>query len=507
MPLSKLSSALLLLIGLFLSASPRLHASTHREIYYVNNVAGSDEYDGMSQSPGADRSGPFATIAKALKACGVGARIELANTGVDYRERVAISGLKKGLADSPLSINGNGAYVSGLVVVPADRWVLLKEDVYYFLNQKTDETGKVAYEKMPTNNWLLNMKHQGWFEAKEVPEIFFLDGKPAPSTRSLADIAPGGFFYDTQGATLPAAPGRPCVFFRVPAGRNLGDCRIELPLSGSVYVGDDYVTVSNLGSRYSVEDGFDGFWGQGVVFRNIHACYNTEQGVSFHGNGTALVDGALIERNGGCGIVDVMSSTSIYRNVTVRGNFPGGVLFRGFAHAMYGSRIIGNRGVQLEVSNKASVSLVNTLIAGQSNVQGTTPAVQVYKGYARIDRCTIANSPVGLSVQDGCSVIDSIIADCPNILAVAPNAVGGFSMRSTLLGRGKILLGEQSLDEASRESLLKPYPGVVVDMPNFEGALFSLPKDSPYRRAGASGGPLGATPAPEAAWSVPGDGR
>ncbi|HNQ49219.1 MAG TPA: hypothetical protein PKI22_07395, partial [Hydrogenophilus thermoluteolus] len=41
-------------------------------------------------------------------------------------------------------------------------------------------------------------------------------------------------------------------------------------------------------------------------------------------------DGALIERNAGCGIVDVMSSSTFYRNVTVCSNYPSGVLLSGF---------------------------------------------------------------------------------------------------------------------------------------------------------------------------------
>ena len=80
------------------------------------------------------KTAPFKTIIQAVKQCSVGARIEIANTGIDYRESVSIEHYKKGRPDAPLVINGNGANVSGLVAVPQDQWILLKDDVYYFVN-------------------------------------------------------------------------------------------------------------------------------------------------------------------------------------------------------------------------------------------------------------------------------------------------------------------------------------------------------------------------------------
>ena len=233
-----------------------------------------------------------------------------------------------------------------VVEVTKDQWILLRDDIYYFPNRVTSpdlkpkgwferKIGNAVYGIMPNSNWIGSTKHQGWFTEKDAPEIFLLNGKPGLNVLKLEELPPGGFFYDTQSETVKELAGQRCLFFRLPAGKQLSGCAVELPLNKGIYVSDDYVTVCNIGSRYSQDDGFAGFWGQGVVLRNIHACFNCDQGVSFHGNSTTLIEGALIERNAGCGIVDVMSCTTVYRNVTVRENYPSGALFQGFAHAIY----------------------------------------------------------------------------------------------------------------------------------------------------------------------------
>ncbi|MCY3017445.1 MAG: hypothetical protein NTW87_00220, partial [Planctomycetota bacterium] len=140
---------------------------------YANNAKGNSAFDGLAPEPAADgKSGPLASIMQAVKRCGIGARIQIANTGVDYRESVSIEGYHRGRASSPLIIEGNGATVTGLVEVVPDRWTLFNDDVYYFENKLPD--GK--FGPMPNNNWLGHLKHQGWFNEPQAPEIFFLNG-------------------------------------------------------------------------------------------------------------------------------------------------------------------------------------------------------------------------------------------------------------------------------------------------------------------------------------------
>ncbi len=471
---------------------------------YVNNQTGSDDFDGRTADPAGDgKTGPFKTIMQACRTCSVGARIEIANTGVDYRETVSIGGLKKGRADAPLIIDGHGAYVSGLVELKPEQWFAFKDDIYYFPNKLGDADFKphAWYERkigdgvfgiMPNSNWLRFLKHQGWFAEKEAPEIFVLNGKPGLNAGKLEDIQPGGFFYDAQAATLKAPAGQRCLFFRLPAGKTLKECTVELPLNQGIFVSDDYVTICNIGSRYSQDDGFAGFWGQGVTLGNINASFNCDQGVSFHGNSTTLIDGALIERNAGCGIVDVMSCTTIYRNVTVRHNYPMGVLFSGFAHAMYDCRIEDNCGTQIQIDKGAAGSLVNCLVVGRGDKVGP-PAVAME--YGRIERCTIVNSPVGLDVAVGASIRNSIIANCPTTLRIAKNAVDTVSVDKTVLGLGVVAVDGQRIDPAGWPEFItthKRLAGAIIASPVLEGPLFTLTADSPLRREGENGKAPGA---------------
>ncbi len=484
---------------------------TTRDVCHVNNKTGSDDFDGHAAEPAGDgKTGPFKTIMRAVNQCAVGARIEIANTGVDYRESVSIEGCKKGRADAPLIIDGHGAYVTGLIELSAEQWFPFKDDIYYFPNKVGDadfkprgwferKIGDAVYGIMPNSNWLGFLKHHGWFTEKEAPEIFFLNGTPGSSVLKLEDIQPGGFFYDAQAAVLKDPAGQRCLFFRLPAGKTIKECAVELPLNKGVYVSDDYVTICNIGSRYSQDDGFAGFWGQGVTLRNIHACFNCDQGVSFHGNSTTLIDGALIERNAGCGIVDVMSCTTIYRNTTVRANYPLGVLFSGFSHAMYNCQIMDNCGSQIQIDKGASGSLDNCLIVGRA--ADNHPAVGME--YGRLNRCTIVNSPVGLNVTIGATIRNSIIANCPTSLSIGKNAVDAVGIDKTILGLGEVVVDGQKINQAAWPEFVKAHKrleGAVIDTPALEGPLFQLPKDSPHLKAAENGTMPGAKPSPPIEW-------
>ncbi len=476
---------------------------------YVNNKTGSDDFAGDAAEPvSGGKSGPFKTIMQAVRRCAPGARIVIANTGDDYRETVSIEGFKKGRADAPLIIDGQGAYVSGLVALSPEQWVHFKDDVYFSPNKiggadyvpqgwAERKIGDAVYGRMPNSNWLGSMRHRGWFVEKEAPEIFFLNGRPGPNSLTLDGIQPGGFFYDSQKEVAKEPADQRCLFFRLPPGKTLKECVIELPLNHGVYVSDDYVTVCNLGSRYSQDDGFSGFWGQGVTLRNIHACFNCDQGVSFHGNSTTLIDGALIERNAGCGIVDVMSCTTVYRNVSVVSNFPGGVLFSGFAHGMYNCRIMDNCGVQVQIDKGASASLNNCFIAGRGDREKHA-VVRIEHG--RLDHCTIVNGAVGVDVERAASVRNSVIADCPVAVSIEKDAVDAVGIDKTLLGLGEVVVGAQKIGASGWGEFVKGHTrlaGAIIAAPALEGPFFQLPKDSPFLKAGENGTTPGMRPTVE----------
>jgi hypothetical protein len=464
-------SSLLLLVSLATS-------STAGQIFYVDNKTGSDGYDGLSPTPTpAEKSGPFATIMQAVKKATVGATISLANTGVDYRENVSIEGYKKGRAATPLVIEGNGATVSGLLPIPSERWTLLKDDIYWTENKLPD--GK--YGLLPNSNWLSHYRHQGWFTEKQAPEIFFVNGKTAPHTRTLESIPVGGFFYDTQAS-------RRRLYFRLPAGKSLKDLTIDIPQNEGVYVSDDYVVVRNLRSIYSQDDGFSGFWGIGVVFENINGSFNCDQGFSVHGTSVSLVDGGLFERNGGCGICDVMSSTSIFRNCVVRDNMITGAMMMGLAHSFLNCRFSGNDSIQVMGSSGTAVQMVNCIVDGEG---GGPTGVQIDAG--RLDHCTIVNCRDGLSLNTG-SVKNSLISDCGGSLVVASQPKS-FSMSKTVLGLGIVQVGGEKVgrDKWAEFAATRGLADNFIDAPKLSAPLYRLPNDSQYLKSGEFSTTPGAT--------------
>lgn len=462
-------------------------------IVYVNNRTGSDHLDGRAAAPGGDgNSGPVATIARGLALVPVSGRVSIANTGIDYREAVRVQGLRKGRAAGPLVIEGNGAAVTGLVTVPAARWTQFKDDVYWFENRTSEEPPKTG--PMPNSNWLGFLKHQGWFTEPQAPEIFFLDGQPAPHVRDLAAIAPGGFFYDTQ-----ASPRR--LYFRLPPGKALADCTIDVPLNTGVFVDDDYVVVRNLISRYSQDDGFAGFWGIGVVFENCNGSFNCDQGISLHGTSVTIIDGGLFERNGGCGIVDVMTSTTIYRNVVVRDNLVAGALLQGLAHSLISCRFSGNQGTQVSAEKGAALNLTNCLIVGTA-VDGPTHGVTMERG--RLDHCTIVACTTGVAASKGGVLSNCVLAQCSgSLVTVAAAALPAFRIGTTLLAPGTLVLGERKVTPdtwAEFAATTSWAEGNILADPALQPPLYALPPDSPHVKAGQYGTTPGAVLPPWDGW-------
>lgn len=460
---------------------------------YVNNRTGADTLDGRAATPAGDgKAGPVASIARALELVPVSGRVSIANTGTDYREALRVQRLHKGRAAAPLVIEGNGAAVTGLVTVPAARWTVLKDDVYWFENKTTDNPPKPG--PMPNSNWLGFLRHQGWFTEPQAPEIFFLDGKTAPQVRELAAIAPGGFFYDTL-----ANPRR--LYFRLPAGKALADCALDVPLNTGVFVDDDYVVVRNLISRYSQDDGFAGFWGIGVVFENCNGSYNCDQGISLHGTSVTIIDGGLFERNGGAGIVDVMTSTTIYRNAVVRDNMIAGALLQGLAHSLISCRFSGNQGTQVGADKGAALNLTNCLVVG-TTVNGKANGVSMERG--RLDHCTIVECATGVAASKGGEVINCVLAKCTGSLVSVPAAaLPAFRIGTTILAPGTLVLGERKVTAETWAEFAKTTPwaaGNILADPGLKPPLYSLPTDSPYLKAAQYDSTPGAVLKPWDGW-------
>jgi hypothetical protein len=90
---------------------------------YVNNLSGNNLYNGRAEKLSGDRIGPVRSIERALRLAMRGDRIELANTGQPYRERITLFGRRNsGLEGHPFILSGNGATLEGADPVPHTAW-------------------------------------------------------------------------------------------------------------------------------------------------------------------------------------------------------------------------------------------------------------------------------------------------------------------------------------------------------------------------------------------------
>ena len=96
---------------------------------YVDNIRGNDTYDGS-------RERPFASLEKACRQVRTSGRIEVVNTGKPYQmpyDGPGRHGLRLrtgGTPDAPLVVEGNGAEISCLAVIPATAWTREEERIY-----------------------------------------------------------------------------------------------------------------------------------------------------------------------------------------------------------------------------------------------------------------------------------------------------------------------------------------------------------------------------------------
>ena len=105
--------------------------SATAEVYYVNNRTGADRNDGLVETPLSDITGPVKSISQALKLASFADTIIVANTGVPYYDNLSFQGEKhSGDPVRPFRLIGNGATVTGAMVIPAGAWREATRDVW-----------------------------------------------------------------------------------------------------------------------------------------------------------------------------------------------------------------------------------------------------------------------------------------------------------------------------------------------------------------------------------------
>jgi hypothetical protein len=479
-------------IALVVGSAFSLCAVSAGETWFVNNESGRDTYDGRSaESKGDGVHGPFATLKRAVSALGASDRLEIIKTALPYREVLSIA--KGGTPDRPVVVDGHGATIDGLGLVPAPQW-------------KPEADGTFSTEFRTNANKLERVKDvMTWIGS---PQIWFVDGRPAPNVTSRAELAatPGGFYWNK---------GEHRLYYRPAAGKKLADLRIEIPVRGTGIVvhGADYIVVQNLRSVHSLNDGIGTAGCRGVVFRNLDGSDNCDQGFSAHQGAVNIIEDCRFERNAGSGICDVNNSVTIYRRCLVAHNtFESGAYFlnEGF-HLMEDCALFDNAdGPQVMASGEGVVQLHNCLVCGKGG--NATPLIELQGSNIKLDNCTITDGVVGVrmaSARGALQISNCLFSRCPQALLVVPKGderrfksdYNGWHLGVLDFGGQRYTaatwLDYQKVSHQDAHSLtIDPQfpanlpPGADSSWPAMLSA-FTLPGDSPYLTAGEKGRRIG----------------
>jgi len=375
---------------------------------YVNNITGDDNFDGLKAAPENDgKTGPFATIGKAFASVNTSDQIHIANTGKPYKGGNLL-GKAGGTSDKPLVINGNGALISGLDRIPGEKWIPVRN-------------GIVATDFWPMSNFLKSYAPiQHWIGS---PQIWWLDGKPAPNCTNEEELnrISGGFYWNKPARQL---------LVHLPEGKTLDDVIIQIPVhSTAICINTDCVTVKNLRSMFSWNDGFDTHGrGKNIVFQNCIATDNCGQGFSVHDTNTALYEDCLAERNASSGSCDVNECHSVYKRcVFVNNTFEAGVYANeNSQHTFEDCLIMGNQPFeQVWQRHSSRMNFINCVISGsRGNQKGL---VSLEHGALYFRECTFADAAFVCQLSGmelgSLSIVRSIMTRCSEPFLTIPVAM------------------------------------------------------------------------------------
>lgn len=244
-----------------------LGASAHAQTLFVDNLQGSDAFDGKSPRPLDSDTGPVRTISQALALARPGTTIEIAHTGTPYYESLhLVGGRLSGFSYRPLTIEGNGAVVSGARSLPPQAWEPIGGDV-----------------------WRIRFQRKGHYQV-------LLDGRPVPEFRPQPPLParreeiPAGHWYAERGT----------VYYKSPP--------LTEPLSRSFQFGYEEVgltlyqvrnvRVRNLTFQHFRLDGVNAHdQCRNVVLENVVAVENGRAGIAAGGTSELVVEKGKLAGN------------------------------------------------------------------------------------------------------------------------------------------------------------------------------------------------------------------
>lgn len=374
---------------LFLLVAAAVVPGVEAARYYVDNRTGDDGGDGMS----AER--PFKTLAKAAAMLRPGDVVDVA-PGEPYRESLVVT--SSGTAENPIVVRGNGAVLTGLEPIPGSAWQDLGGCLFFAPNkacwgalqpQLVDRSGK---------------------------SLTVASHRTIKSDRAK-DLKPGEALWNAEGVWYRAREGEP------PAG--LGLCGYFRE-SGVKIANCSHVVVDGIVAERFANDGFNVHGAcHDLVFRNVEARWNGDDGFSVHDGAEAQVRGGHFHHNSD-GIADVHGSQTSYSDVLVEDNLSFGVGFYGGLRVLRDSVVRNNGGHQIMVLPDADhrghpwgespmfspkVHLVDVKVDG-----GPRAASALFVGAdstVSVVDCEFRNADVGLRLNGGAThAVGSRVSGC-----------------------------------------------------------------------------------------------
>lgn len=237
-------------------------------VFYVNNRTGVDRNDGLVGAPLNVLTGPVKSISRALELAKSGDTIVVANTGVPYYDNLSFQGEKhSGHASRPFQIIGNGATLTGAMIIPVGAWQETAMDVW-----KVAPFRKGHFQLVRDGKALVEVRPEAGNEWTAVPEM----------QENEWCVWHGAIYYKSERLVPPST-------------LNMSIARRSCGIT--VFAAHDIV-ISDLTIQHFRLDGVNLHdLAANVQLNNLTLRENGRAGIAIGGSSTAQVNGASIERN------------------------------------------------------------------------------------------------------------------------------------------------------------------------------------------------------------------
>lgn len=234
---------------------------------YVDNVNGSDAFDGSAPTIKTTLSGPLRTLQHACELVQPGDTVNLANSGRPYFESLSLTGARfSGAATHPFVIQGNGAQLSGIRLLPVDAW-----------------------RSTQPNYWQLNFSRKGWGRLFR-DRASFPEHIPATG-ENLRKVLPAGYWGQQQGLVqVHLEPGQ------LPSASEWTYATLDMGVS---LVNVDFVEITDLEIWGFRVDGInaDGH-SRNIVLKNVTVHDNGRAGVAVGSSSRVALEACTLRDNG-----------------------------------------------------------------------------------------------------------------------------------------------------------------------------------------------------------------